>query len=332
MKKILFLLSILLGLSIFFSCKSKPVEKSKFEIKHQYISVNKDQSISDKELKIYFPSFMTYDSAKQTQRMVWGDGAIIILPDDKVMMVDCFDGEGQNQLIDFMKSLGITKIDYFFATHNHMDHIGSVPGLLNNFQIENYYWNGVHFNSYGDKNITNELEKHNINTKIIKEGDSIILCHDPLCKVDVLWPNLTEQDIYDAYYNPGKTERLKNNTSLVFKLTYGDFSILFTGDLYKQGDRALVEKYGSELKSTVLKSPHHGEFYTSNSPEFVQTVSPEIGIIQDDQYLKLPISKLVIARIYRKAGAQLLYRHSAGYILITSNGSDYSVTEKNFAK
>lgn len=332
MKKSNLLPIIFCGIFLISSCKSKPIEKSKIDIKQQLISQNNNFIYSDQEIKIYIPSFITYDSAKQAERMVWGDGMIIILPDNKIMMVDCFDGEGQNQLIDFMKSLGITKIDYFFATHNHMDHIGSVPGLLNNFSIEHYYWNGVHFNTSGDKYVSQCLENKKVETTVLKEGDSIILCEDPLCKVDVFWPNLTEQDIYDAYYNPGKTERLKNNTSLVFKFTYGDFSILFTGDLYKQGDKILTEKYGSQLKSTVLKSPHHGEFYTSNSPAFVQTVSPEIGVIQDDQYLRLPISKLVISKIYKKAGAKLLYRHSAGYILITSNGSDYSVSEKTFDK
>ena len=115
-------------------------------------------------------------------------------------------------------------------------------------------------------------------------------------------------------------------------MTYGDFSVLFTGDLYKQGDKVLTELYGSELKSTVLKAPHHGEFYTSNNPAFVRAVSPEIAVIQDDQYLRLPISKFVISKIYKKAGSKLLYRHSAGYILITSNGSEYSVKEKTFTE
>lgn len=317
---------------LFSSCISKPIEEQTLDLYRNIISSSKESNIEKPQIKIYFPSFMTLDKSTNNKRMVWGDGIIVILPDGKVMMVDCFDSEGQDALLAFMEGLGITTIDYFFATHNHMDHIGNVPILLNHFTIKNYYWNGVHFASFGDAFVTEILEDNRIEPIMLKQGDSFTVCDEPLCKIDVLWPNLTEQDIYDAFYNPGRTERLKNNTSLVFKLTYDDFSILFTGDLYKQGDEILTKTYGSKLKSTVLKVPHHGEFYTSNNLDFAKAVSPEIAIMQDNQYVKYPISNFGIYRIYKKIKAKFFFRNSAGYILVTSDGSNYSVKEKTFTE
>ena len=316
---------------LFSSCISKPIEDQKIDL-YENITGSKKINIEKPQIKIYFPSFMTIDKSTNHKRMVWGDGIIVFLPDGKVMMVDCFDSEGQDDLLAFMEGLGITTIDYFFATHNHMDHIGNVPILLNHFTIKNYYWNGVHFDSFGDAFVSEILEDNKIEPIRLQEGDSLIICEDPLCKIDVLWPNLTDQDIYDAFYNPGKTERLKNNTSLVFKLTYDDFSILFTGDLYKQGDEILTKTYGSKLKSTVLKVPHHAEFYTSNNLDFVKAVSPEIGISQDNEYVKYPVSNYGITRIYKKAKSRLFFRESAGYILVTSDGTNYSVKEKTFTE
>ena len=317
MKK--FLVLSFISFVLFSSCKSTTLMKKK-EYTSKKLSNKQETSINTKLLKIYFPSFITKDDSSKKERVVWGDGILVILPDNKVMVVDCFDSEGSEKLISFLKSLGIKKIDYFFASHNHMDHIGNVPDLLTEFSIEHYYWNGVHFNSHGDKVITETLENNNIERTILKQGDSIIVSQEPLCRLEVLWPNLTEKDIYNAFYNPGKTEKLKNNTSLVFKLIYNDFSILFTGDIYKEVEKKLIKKYGKELKSTILKVPHHGESYKSNSFSFVKSVNAEYSILQDPQYVNI-----LLKSIYKLGKSKLLYNISEKCILVTSDGQSYSI-------
>lgn len=253
--------------------------------------------------------------------MVSGDGIIIITPDNKCIMVDSFDTQARDSLVSFLRELGIKKIDCFIASHNHSDHIGGVPALLENFQIEKYFWNGANFNSEINREINESLIKHQVECQILKEGDLLQFSDDGQCYLEVFWPNLTEDIIHDAYYNPGRTAKLKNNTSLVFKFHYKEFSILFTGDIYKESDRMLVKKYGNKLKSTVLKVPHHGEFYTANSPAFVKTVNPELAVIQDNRYINF-----IISWIYRKT--KLLYRNSPGCIVIQSDGYSYTVTDR----
>ena len=311
---------------IFSSCKTSPVEKNNTKITSSARSLTVSETSSDSEkIKFYFPSFMTYDEKSKKEKMVSGDGIIIILPDGKVMMVDSFEVEAREDLVNFLKSLGIKRIDYFFASHNHSDHIGGVPALFENFEIENYYWNGANFSTKIDKEVSDLFINSKTKVQVIHQGDSLILCDNPLCKIDVLWPNLTEEIIHDAYYNPGKTQKLKNNTSLVFKLIYKDFTALFTGDVYKDGDKAITRMYKDNLHVTLLKVPHHGEFYTANSPAFVKAISPEIAVIQDNRYINF-----VISSIYRRVKAKLLYRNSGGYILVQSNGTEYSVEQYSF--
>ena len=50
------------------------------------------------------------------------------------------------------------------------------------------------------------------------------------------------------------------NNSLVFKMEYNKFSILFTGDIEKVAEEAILKKYkeANDLKSTILKVAHHG--------------------------------------------------------------------------
>lgn len=65
----------------------------------------------------------------------------------------------------------------------------------------------------------------------------------------VLWPS--SKDII--------SDNVLNNNSLVCKLVYKDFSMLFTGDIEEIAEKAIQEKYKntSILKSTILKVAHH---------------------------------------------------------------------------
>jgi competence protein ComEC len=48
-----------------------------------------------------------------------------------------------------------------------------------------------------------------------------------------------------------------NDLSLVLRLDYQSFSVLFTGDIGRKVEEKLVKFY-PELKVDVLKIPHHG--------------------------------------------------------------------------
>ena len=53
-------------------------------------------------------------------------------------------------------------------------------------------------------------------------------------------------------------ENILNNNSVVAKLVYGKFKVLFTGDIEKIAEEKILTKYNSEvLKSDILKIAHH---------------------------------------------------------------------------
>ena len=322
MKKLLSKIATFFPICLLFACKTPPIQKTIDKIHKSEIIIPQSQ------LKIYFPQFSIFDEKIKKNRIAHGDGIIIILPDGKCMIIDSFDSEAEKEMVAFVKSLGITKIDYLIATHYHLDHIGGMPALINNFEIGKFYSNGVDFDSGICRKLLESLKNKNLEINVLKQGDTLLLSESQTpnaCRIELLWPNLTEQDIHDAYYNPGRTEKLKNNTSLVFKFIYKDFSVMFTGDVYKDGDKAIVKKYGNSIKSTILKAPHHGEFYTANSPLFVKTVAADAAIIQDPSYMV----NFIISAIYRRAKTQLLYRDTPGYILVTSDGNNYNISQES---
>ena len=91
------------------------------------------------------------------------------------------------------------------------------------------------------------VKERNVKVHMVEAGKRINIEKD--LYFDVLWPS-SKQVI---------SENGINNNSLVCKMMYQKFSMLFTGDIEEVAEKAIVEKYGNNniLKSTVLKIAHH---------------------------------------------------------------------------
>jgi len=71
-----------------------------------------------------------------------------------------------------------------------------------------------------------------------------------------------------------------NGHSIVFRLAYGGFSYLFTGDLNDESSRFLAREHNRgalQLRSEVFKVPHHGSADFSGA--FVQAVAPVVSVV-----------------------------------------------------
>ena len=103
---------------------------------------------------------------------------------------------------------------------------------------------------------------------IVETGQKINIEKD--LYFDILWPN-SETII---------NENAINNNSLVCKMVYKNFSCIFTGDIEKVAEEAILQQYenSNKLKATILKVAHHGS-KSSSSEKFVNIVKPEIALI-----------------------------------------------------
>ncbi len=88
---------------------------------------------------------------------------------------------------------------------------------------------------------------------------------------DILWPCIDNMI----------SENAINNNSLVCKLKYKNFSMLFTGDIEEIAEKAILAKYSKNkniLKADVLKVAHHGS-KTSSTIDFLKAVKPNYAVI-----------------------------------------------------
>jgi competence protein ComEC len=114
-----------------------------------------------------------------------------------------------------------------------------------------------------------------------------------------------------------------NDSSIVCRLVYKKFSVMFPGDAGIETERRIVRKKGGPLKSTVLKVAHHGSD-TSSSPIFLRAVAPEVAVIscrERDSQRWSPKAVLAI-----KARGSKIYRTDHdGTVIIESNGDGYTI-------
>lgn len=112
------------------------------------------------------------------------------------------------------------------------------------------------------------VKQKKIKVQAVEKGQRVQIDKD--IYFDVLWPN--SQNVIG--------ENRINNNSLICKLVYQDFSMLFTGDIEEIAEKAIFNKYkdSNALKSTVLKVAHHGS-KSSSIEEFLNVVKPKISII-----------------------------------------------------
>jgi len=178
-----------------------------------------------------------------------GDSSLIRLPYNQgIVLVDAYNS------FSYLKSEGIDRIDYFIITHSDIDHLGDYKEILDYFNVKM-----VIYPKFDTK--FSELLANYKNIKSISSDTKISL-------------NNTELDIL----GPIKDYGLTNNNSIVFKIKIFDKSFLFTGDIEKEAELDLCNKYNNKLDSDILKVAHHGSD-TSSIDRFINLVSPSYSII-----------------------------------------------------
>ena len=121
------------------------------------------------------------------------------------------------------------------------------------------------------------VKEKKINVKIVEEGEKVSI-EDNLY-FDIIWP-FSDNMISDNSIN---------NNSLVCKLNYKNYSMLFTGDIEAIAEKAILKKYSKNLnilKSDILKVAHHGS-KTSSITEFIEKIKPKyaiIGVGEDNKF------------------------------------------------
>lgn len=210
-----------------------------------------------------------------------GDCICIELPEGGAWLIDGgssdISGVGEYRIEPFLKSQGIDTLEAVFLSHSDSDHTSGVIELLESGRIE-----------------VELLALPCAEQSSTEAGFGEILALAKLRDIPILWlqTGMTwEHGAVKAtclHPEAGSSYSSTNAASEVLYITYGDFSLLLTGDVEGAGEEALLDNLQEADISdvTVLKVAHHGSKYSSIA-EILEQISPRVAVIscgEDNSY------------------------------------------------
>jgi competence protein ComEC len=115
-----------------------------------------------------------------------------------------------------------------------------------------------------------------------------------------------------------------NNRSLVFKLIYNGFSMLFPGDILSARETSLSATGRLDLNADILLSPHHGSA-TSSTQFFLDKVHPKSVIISCGWRNRYGFPHAKVLKRYTEMGIHIFRTDEDGAIFISSDGKQYDI-------
>ncbi len=236
-----------------------------------------------------------------------GDAIFIDAPGKQILI----DGGPNDAILEKLASVlppWDRRLDVIIATHPHADHVLGLDAVLENYQVDEVVDDGLVYNSaaaLGFENLGGDT------AVVASRGLSWDLGDGGVLKV--IWPAAAAAGTFTDDVNDG---------SIVALLTYGQTTILLTGDAVV----AQEEHFFADLPHVdVLKVGHHGSD-TSSGPDLLKAITPNFALISvgvDNSYGHP--SKIVLDRLHQ-VGAQVYRTDTDGDLRVLSDGGEPTVT------
>ncbi|MED4128514.1 MBL fold metallo-hydrolase [Shouchella miscanthi] len=221
------------------------------------------------------------------------------------MLIDTGDWNDQTT-VEYLHEQGIEELDLVVGTHPHADHIGQMADVINEFTVLEAWMSGDETDTLVFERTLDAVLEHEVDYHEPRAGEQVEIGD---VTIDVLHPETLNGDL--------------NNGSIVMKLTYGEVSFLFTGDVELQGEEDMLDR-GQHLQATVLSMPHHGS-NTSSSEPFIEAVQPSYAIYSAgvDNAYDHPGEEAL--EVVRGTGATIYGTDEVGTIIVSTDGTTVAI-------
>jgi competence protein ComEC len=264
-------------------------------------------------LKRFYPGKLVVHTLDVGQ----GNAAVVITPDGKTLLIDA-GGFGGRSTFDtgryivgpFLWKNWILTLDAVILTHPDRDHMKGLSFIFENFRVRQWIKNNDTSPSVVFKTLMRIAEKKGIKIHIPGPDPSRFS-----------WDQVNIKIL--GRKNVGLADN-RNNNSLVTRLDFLSFSMLFPGDIEQTRESKLVHSKNFNLEADILMAPHHGSC-SSSSKIFLDKVSPA-GVIISCGYMnrhKFPC--VTVLQRYRHNRISIFRTDLIGAVTVQSDGVGYAV-------
>lgn len=277
---------------------------------------------------------------------VWG--MVLVWPSGRLRVVFCDAGQGDETLIQrgftqilidgsrpgkALKCLQKhapffdRKLEMVILSHPQLDHFGGLVDVMKRYDVRSFVYNGWAGDSQAWEELSKAVLAERAKIEVVSKGDEVRIGK---LRFKVLWPRSAgwpeRGDKVLGVRSPGEL----NSGSLVMALSYGEFDVLFTGDIGEREEAEIGEfgEFGEfrDQKIDVLKVPHHGS-KNSSSASFLNAVRPALAVIEVGKNSYGHPTQEAIDRL-KAVGAKVFRTDQDGDVVVTTNGDRWEVKTK----
>ncbi|HPE14631.1 MAG TPA: MBL fold metallo-hydrolase, partial [Bacilli bacterium] len=212
---------------------------------------------------------------------------------------------------EYMRSLGITKIDALIGSHLDDNHIHAQKRFLEEFEVKGVYYGDdprtcalrktCDISRANPSSVVEAIDSKKVPITILKEGESVKIGN---LTFDVVGPITLTGSV--------------NVNSLNLILKYGDVKIFFAGDGIQE--KEILNKYNTSILDVdVLKYPHHGQATISDA--FLDALTPKFVMVTHVEN-DIPAS---VQKKLKSLGATTYITAKNGNMVLTVDGKNVDV-------
>ena len=186
-----------------------------------------------------------------------GDAALLRAPDGRHLMIDA--GPDRGTALRWLRTLGVDSLALIIGSHNHLDHIGGFPAILQAMPVRNAMENGMVTTTRIYRDFVYALERR---------GTTLLEATPRTLRIGGL-----EVEVLP----PWRQAKEQNDASIGVVVRHGAFRVLFTGDAELE---ALDQwtRAGAIPRVQVVKVGHHGS-RNATTAALVRAARPALAVI-----------------------------------------------------
>jgi competence protein ComEC len=239
-----------------------------------------------------------------------GDAIFVRGPAGRTMLVDGGAGSeiARTAVLPYLRSQGVTRLDYVVSTHPDQDHVGGLPEVVRTMPVGAIVFGVLESTNQAHVRLLELAEQNRL--QVIKARRGGMLDLGPGVQTRII--------------NPGEPLLAEDNdNSVVLRISFGQVHVLLTGDAERQAEQSMLRS-DQPLQAQILKVSHHGS-QTGSSEAFLRAVQPKIALISAGRGNRFGHPRPEVLQRLQAVGAAVYRTDQHGTITIITNGSTWTV-------